>query len=93
MNFRTFLNLFFILSLISIYSQDNQTKFYGEKFNFKNVPTGNWAVYTEVVWFVRTYSAWLEIYTNEKQGGTVYEYITIPDSADAETFEVALSSK
>ena len=37
MNFRTFLNLFFILSLISIYSQDNQTKFYGEKFNLKNV--------------------------------------------------------
>ena len=27
----------FILSLISIYSQDNQTKFYGEKFNLKNV--------------------------------------------------------
>ena len=37
MNFRTFLSLFFILSLISIYSQDNQTKFYGEKFNLKNV--------------------------------------------------------
>ena len=37
MNFRTFLNLFFILSLISIYSQDNQTKFYGEKFDLKNV--------------------------------------------------------
>ena len=37
MNFRTFLNLFFILSLISVYSQDNKTKFYGEKFNFKNV--------------------------------------------------------
>lgn len=37
MNFRTFLNLFFILSLISIYSQDNETKFYGEKFNLKNV--------------------------------------------------------
>tara|TARA_X000000950_G_scaffold287831_1_gene401863 strand:- start:7374 stop:7814 length:441 start_codon:yes stop_codon:yes gene_type:complete len=37
MNFRTFLNLFFILSLISIYSQDNQTKFYGEKFNLKNI--------------------------------------------------------
>ena len=37
MNFRTFLNLFFILSLISAYSQDNKTKFYGEKFNFKNV--------------------------------------------------------
>mgnify|MGYP006237888245 CR=1 FL=1 len=37
MNFRTFLSLFFILSLISVYSQDDQTKFYGEKFNFKNV--------------------------------------------------------
>ena len=37
MNFRTFLNLFFILSLISVYSQDDKTKFYGEKFNFKNV--------------------------------------------------------
>ena len=37
MTFRTFLNLFFILSLISVYSQDDQTKFYGEKFNFKNV--------------------------------------------------------
>ena len=37
MNFRTFLSLFFILSLISIYSQDNQTKFYGEKFDLKNV--------------------------------------------------------
>ena len=37
MNFRTFLSLFFILSLISIYSQDNETKFYGEKFNLKNV--------------------------------------------------------
>ena len=37
MNFRTFLSLFFILSLISIYSQDNQTRFYREKFNFKNV--------------------------------------------------------
>ena len=36
MNFRTFLSLFFILSLISVYSQDDQTKFYGEKFNFKN---------------------------------------------------------
>mgnify|MGYP005722508345 FL=1 len=37
MNFRTFLSLFLILSLISVYSQDDQTKFYGEKFNFKNV--------------------------------------------------------
>ena len=37
MNFRTFLSLFFILSLISVYSQDNETKFYGEKFNLKNV--------------------------------------------------------
>ena len=37
MNFRTFLSIFFILSLISVYSQDNKTKFYGEKFNFKNV--------------------------------------------------------
>ena len=37
MKFRTFLSLFFILSLISVYSQDDQTKFYGEKFNFKNV--------------------------------------------------------
>jgi len=37
MNFRTILNLFFIFSLISVYSQDDKTKFYGEKFNFKNI--------------------------------------------------------
>ena len=39
MDFRFFLNLFFVLVLISIYSQNDGTKFYGEKFSFdmKNV--------------------------------------------------------
>ena len=37
MDFRIFLNLFLVLSLISVYSQNDGSKFYGEKFNFKNI--------------------------------------------------------
>ncbi len=39
MNFRIFLNLFFILSSISVCSQNGGTKFFGEEFSFniKNV--------------------------------------------------------
>ena len=34
MDFRIFLNLFFVLSLISVYSQNDGIKFYGEEFSF-----------------------------------------------------------
>ncbi len=34
MDFRTFLNLFFVLSFISVYSQNDGSKFYGEEFSF-----------------------------------------------------------
>ena len=34
MDFRTFLNLFLVLSLISVYSQNDGSKFYGEEFSF-----------------------------------------------------------
>ena len=34
MDFRIFLNLFFVLSLISVYSQNDGSKFYGEEFSF-----------------------------------------------------------
>ena len=34
MDFRIFLNLFLILSLISVYSQNDGSKFYGEEFSF-----------------------------------------------------------
>ena len=41
MDFRIFLNLFLVLSLISVYSQNDESKFYGEEFSFdiKNVGT------------------------------------------------------
>ena len=34
MDFRIFLNLFLVLSLISVYSQNDGSKFYGEEFSF-----------------------------------------------------------
>ena len=34
MDFRIFLNLFFVLSFISVYSQNDGSKFYGEEFSF-----------------------------------------------------------
>ena len=41
MDFRIFLNLFLVLLLISVYSQNDESKFYGEEFSFdiKNVGT------------------------------------------------------
>ena len=34
MDFRIFLNLFLVLSLISVYSQNDESKLYGEEFSF-----------------------------------------------------------
>ena len=34
MNFRIFLNIFLILSFLSLYTQSDVTKFYGEEFDF-----------------------------------------------------------
>jgi hypothetical protein len=62
------------------------------KFNFKDVPAGDWVVETEVSWTVPTYSSWSKTWKQEKQGGAVYETLSIPDAAIGETFEVTVSS-